>query len=52
MEHYVPASLENITRVTEYVLREENEKEIKIISNKLKIEIEEKQNVINLLTTM
>ena len=33
MEHYVPASLENITRVTEYVLREENEKEIKEIVN-------------------
>jgi len=25
MEHYVPASLENITQVTEYVLRKENE---------------------------
>ena len=33
MEHYVPASLENITRVTEYVLRKENEKEIEDIVN-------------------
>jgi hypothetical protein len=33
MEHYVPASLENITRVTEYVLRKQNEKEIEDIVN-------------------
>ena len=29
MEHYVPASLENITQVTDYVLRKENEEVMK-----------------------
>jgi hypothetical protein len=33
MEHYVPASLENITQVTEYVLRKENEEVMKDVVN-------------------
>jgi hypothetical protein len=33
MKHYVPASLDNITQVTVYVLYKENEEEMKDIMN-------------------